>query len=324
MRTCFAIICIACWSLSSCVSVAPRLAPTPTHTTAVTVIATPTLLPAVTSTASPTLTPMPSPTLIPTLTPVPTPEVIVAIEAPYTSPSGRWSAIVMEGFFDGDQRSAILKVVSDDGDIAWIAETITTTDIWDQFEWAIPFAWSQSEGYLYFTHHVRGDGCSPPMNGSDLYRLDLRNGEVVELVPRIGRWLALSPDESTLAYLSFERERGLVIRDLASGSERSTQLFIEEPDAAEGIVFTSHLLWSPDGQTLVLTADIDTCQHPDLLSTSIVRIDVDTLAQTTLVQEDKRWLTTVGWSDLGRVLVKDKNGQYWWMDPITGMVTASE
>lgn len=233
--------------------------------------------------------------------------------------------MVMEGFFDNDQRSAVLKVVSDDGDITWIAETITMTDIWGGFEWAIPFAWSQNDDYLYFTHHKRGDGCSPPMNGSDLYRLDLRNGEVVELVPRLGRWLALSPDESALAYLSwYDREERLVIRNLAAGDERSTRLFVEEQYAPEIIVFTSHLLWSPDGQALVLTAEIDTCQHPDLLSTSIVRVDVKTLAQTTLVYEDKRWLTTVAWPDPNRVLLKDKNGQYWWMDPITGAVMARE
>jgi hypothetical protein len=177
-------------------------------------------------------------------------------------------------------QNAILAVASIDGAVKWIAETVTDRDVWGGFEWAIPLHWSNDGRHLYFSHHVRGDGCISDFRGSDLHRLDLQTGEVTEIVPRVGYWLALSPDEQTLAYLSFER--GLVLRDLASGDERQVELDIEA-DHPETPIHKSDLLWSPDGNSIVLTVAIDVCGPEQ--STAIVQLDTETLSQTTLVQE---------------------------------------
>lgn len=231
---------------------------------------------------------------------------------PSISPDGQWKATVLEG-----QESTILRVSRIDGAVEWIAETITDRDFWGGFEWAIPFHWSQKEYRLYFTHHVRGDGCISQFHGSDLHSLDLQTGEVTEIVPRVGYWLALSPDETTLAYLSFEK--GLVLHNLTSGDERRVHLNIEDA-YPETPIHESNLLWSPDGNLLVLTIAIDVC-GPEW-SNAIIQVDAATLSQTILIHEDEKLFHTIEWSEATRILLWEKDRHLWWLDTGTGAVTA--
>jgi Tol biopolymer transport system component len=233
---------------------------------------------------------------------------------PSTSPDGKWKATVLE-----DQESASLRVSSTDGSVVWIADTVTERDIYGGFEWPIPFHWSKDGRYLYFTHHERGDGCISLFHGSDLQRLDLQTGEVTEIIPRVGYWLALSPDETTLAYLSFEK--GLILHDLPSGDERQVHLDIEDA-YPETPLHKSHLLWSPNGNLLVLTIDIDVCGPG--WSTAIVQVDVATLSQTVLLHEDEKLLYTIEWLEANRILLWEEGGHLWWLDTTTGTVTTAE
>ena len=67
-----------------------------------------------------------------------------------------------------------------------------------------PFHWSNDGRYLFVTNDPAPDGCALFVNGSDLQRVDLSNGEVTQIVEPVGLWLSLSPDETKLAYLSWE------------------------------------------------------------------------------------------------------------------------
>ena len=72
----------------------------------------------------------------------------------------------------------------------------------------------------------------------------------------------------------------------------------------------------------MFTAEVDTCQMPDFLSTSVIRVDAERLSQTELIQENKEWLTTIEWPEVERVRLEDKNRQRWWMNATTGEVIA--
>jgi hypothetical protein len=137
---------------------------------------------------------------------------------------------------------------------------------------------------------------------------------VKEIVPSSGLWLSLSPGEKTLAYIGY-RDRGLVVRDLATGVERETGLDPGEDYAA------GHIVWSPDGATLVLTLAIHPCSFGWAESVSVVLVEVATLKQTTLIHEDKRLFTTAEWPALDSVLLEDDDGNFWWMDLETGQIT---
>jgi hypothetical protein len=110
-------------------------------------------------------------------------------------------------------------------------------------------------------------------------------------------------------------DRGLVLRDLSTGQERQTQIEAaqETEDAHVG-----HVVWSPDGEGLVLTVAIDACGPPQERSHTIVRVDAETLAQTTLITEDERLFTSEAWSERGRVSLKARDGETWWLHPETG------
>jgi len=139
---------------------------------------------------------------------------------------------------------------------------------------------------------------------------------VTEIMPSGAWWLSLSPDEAMLAYLRWSGERlELILRDLARGEERRTQLDAEYTQGS--------IVWSPDGTALMLTLASSPCD-PVNWTHSVIRVNVATMSPTTLIREDRRLFTTAGWPEAGRVLLTDKDGNSWWMDAITGQVTRTD
>jgi len=206
-----------------------------------------------------------------------------------------------------------LKVSKADGTLEW-----TVVDEWSA--WGLgytipkPLHWSRDGRFLYFTNQPVPDGCAVFVNGSDLQRIDLSNGDVREIAPPVGLWLALSPDETMLAYIGYGG-RGLVIRDLATGAEQEIPLDPGKDYQA------GQVLWSPDSKTIILALAIHPCSTGWADSTSIVRVDVTTLEPVTLLREDKRLFVPVEWTAAGKVLLKDGEGAHWLMDVTTGQVT---
>jgi hypothetical protein len=234
---------------------------------------------------------------------------------PSTSPDGAWQA-VGELYLPGDEGGLYytrLIVQAVDGSQEWIV-----VDEWAALALGYtaprPLRWSADGRYLYYTNVPVPDGCGLFANGSDLQRVDLSSGEVTELVPSVGMRLALSPDEASLAYVGYG-DQGLVLRDIASGLEREVPLEVlgAATSAAAGA-----MVWSPDGSTLLLTVALQPC-FPQQVHT-IVRVDVGTLAQETLVEADARLLITVEWLEVKEVRLEDSAGQTWWLDPWTGAV----
>jgi hypothetical protein len=209
-----------------------------------------------------------------------------------------------------------LTVERSDGSQEW-----TVLDTWSELAlgYTTPrlLRWSSDGQHLYYTNRPVPDGCAVFVNGSDLQRVDLSDGSVTEVVPSVGLWLSLSPDETTLAYVGYG-ERGLVLRELATGDERQTA--IETAEEA-GDTHLGHVVWSPDGEALMLTVAIDACGPQENRTHAIVRVDAGTLSQTTVVPESDRLFITEAWPEPHRVLLEDGNGETWWLDPETGDVS---
>ena len=236
----------------------------------------------------------------------------------FPSPDGKWTANVIVALpvisstTVSNQYYTRLELLKTDG-TKW-----TIVDEWS--EWGLgytipsPLQWSHDGKYLYFTNKPIPDGCAVFVNGADLHRVDLDSGSVSPVVPSVGLWLSLSPDETMLAYIGYG-DRGLVIRDLATGTEREIKLNPGQEYQA------GHITWSPDGSSIVLALAIHPCSTDWADSTSIVHVDVATLEQVTLIQEDKRLFVPVEWTMADQVLLKDGKGDYWFMDATTGQVT---
>jgi hypothetical protein len=244
----------------------------------------------------------------------PTPEITFTS----MSPDGKWAAqgAAMPAT-DAGTRHVWLNVSKTDGTVDW-----RVVDEWS--EQALgqttpkPFAWSRDERYLYFTNFGVPDGCPRFVNGSDLHRVDLSDGSVTEVVPGVGFWLSLSPDESRLAYVGY-RNRGLVIRDLATGEESEVALSSDVEDAQLG-----HVVWSPDGTRLVLTAGFDSCGPQEERTHSIIGVDLSKGSHTTLIERDNRLFITQAWHAPDYALLTDNLDRDWEMNVNTGEVTQIE
>ena len=300
--------CVSCSRSAPPPSVMPADVPTVAATDP------PALTPVPTETPTAQATIPPTPTVQATISPTATP-IIEEMESDTwssTSPDGEWRAAGMAAFFAGGGESyyARLSVTQTDGTAEWVA-----VDEWSGFGLGYttpqPFHWSRDGRYLYFTNRPVVDGCGVFVNALDLQRLDLGDGSVSEMAPSLGLWLSLSPDETTLAYVGYGG-RGLVLRDLLTGIERETVLDPVSSYAA------GHVVWSPDGAALVLTLAIRPCFADWAESVSVLRVQVETLEQTTLIREDERLFITAEWPALERVLLRDDEGNEWWMDASTG------
>ncbi len=233
-----------------------------------------------------------------------------------TSPDGIWVAKTTVALPLGSQNQYYthLSVSHTAEELVWIIE-----DAWQ--EWGLgytiphPLHWSRDGYHLYFTHRPVPDGCSVFVNGQDLYEFDLRRGSARELAPPVGFWLALSPDETQLAYIGF-RNRGLVVRDLASAVERESVL--DPGDSYQA----GHIIWSPDGAGLVLTLALRPCTTDWADATSIMYVNTTTLEQTILIHEDNRLFITMAWASENQVLLHDKAGDSWLLDVITGQLSS--
>mgnify|MGYP002381803431 CR=1 FL=1 len=173
--------------------------------------------------------------------------------------------------------------------------------------------WSRNGLYLYFTTLAHVGGCATLTNGSDLQRLELATGEVKEIAPLlgypIGTWLALSPDDTILAYPKNSESNTIILRDLATGLQRSIDLDLStDPNYRLG-----YLEWTPDGSFLALTVAIDPCipTGEPWTATSVVLIDVASLHSKFVVKQDSRLLVTEGWADNTHLLLKDQAGKNW-------------
>lgn len=273
-------------------------------------------LPTQTAPPGPTDTPRPTPTVIAVATTTPAPGAL-DLDWTSTSPDGQWTATALTGnLFEGESYYVRLRVEGSTGAQVWVP-----VDEWRPMGLGYTtlglLQWSADGQRLYFTNVPHPDGCSLYVNGGDVQVLDLRTGQVTELMPEQGLWLALSPDETRLAYIGYGM-RGLVIRDLATGQEQSVALERPVPDAPLGA-----MVWAPDGSALALTASHDVCGIEG--TTSILHVDLATGEVRTLVDADARGLTTVAWPDeLGQVVLHDANGVEWWVDVESGQLAAPD
>src|SRR5688500_6515113 len=163
-----------------------------------------------------------------------------------TSPDGRWVAVGLVAFpkenIGGQLAYVRLMIFGVDGKTHW-----TIIDTWKEINLGFPvpalLKWSRDGKHFYFTYRVIPDGCSAFAFLTDLQQVNLENGTTDDLLPDPALALALSPDDSQVAYF-FGGERGLVLRDLVTGEERETKV---DP----GKDFNAgNILWSPDGESL--------------------------------------------------------------------------
>lgn len=267
--------------------------------------------------------PPPLPTATPTSAQVPATSTstpvytdLEVITETSTSPDGLWVAELIaayptEGQVPDYYQSLTVRRL--DSSVTW-----TLVDSWSL--WALGatslriIGWSPE--LFYFSDHTTADGCDFFGAELNLRRLRLDDGSVSETPVLAGSGLSLSPDAAFVAYVAGDRTMPeIVIHDLATDELRSTALEVGEDYWGAG-----NVVWAPDGHALMLTVDHSGCGPPENTARSIVRVDVSSLGQQTLIDHSDRLFRTRSWPEMDRVLLSERDGGSWWMDAATGEI----
>lgn len=237
-------------------------------------------------------------------------EVIPRLAGEWASPDEQWAAQLWTATRpDTGQVYTQFKVFKSGGSVEWVV-----IDKWTEdglgFPWPAVAHWSHDGRSMYVADYAFGDGCPVFHSISAVREIDLETGQVTDIIPYAGSALAFSSDETQLAYGTF------TVRDLITGLERYIPI---EPTSLSDV---GEIVWSPDGRAVMLTVlASELCANE--LRFSIVRVEADTLAQTTLVNADARQFFVVEWPASNRVVLRDKDGTTWWMDATTGELLLS-
>ena len=182
------------------------------------------------------------------------------------------------------------------------------------------FKWSDQGDFLYYSHLTTGgDGCYIPSEpgGYGLRRFDLLTGEDTLVLEKRGTWLALSPDETKLAYVQ-GWDGNVTLLDI----EKQTEQTVPFPPITDvyGLVDTTdYIYWSPDGNSFVYAFLWGDCG--DYFISYIVHFDINTQEQTILINHDEHGYIPVEWNEQDKILLLDNENNNWWLNPVTKEIT---
>jgi len=287
--------------------IAPLVSPSPANTT-FPALPTRTLKPQQTATPAPSQTPG-GPTATPDL------NQYTLTGWSSDSPDGTWTAVGLVALPganasvpDAFYRQLTFSKLS--GDQKWVL-----IDGWTPYGlgYTTPSIerWSLDGRYAYIKDNATPDGCSLFGYSENFRRLNLSTGDLEAITPELTGVLSLSPDESNLAGIKSDQ---MVFHNLASGEELITPYQIEALNWQSG-----NPVWSPDSQSLLITAISNPCD-PNALS-SIIRFDLGSLQWATLIDQDPRQLSIAIWPTADQVILNDQAGKSWDLNPITGVLT---
>jgi hypothetical protein len=233
------------------------------------------------------------------------------------SPDGIWIA---EDRWDQDSGQETFKIYKEDGSLSWtlfdrnpiLGDNLVS--MWD---------WSMDSRHFYFQYVGSGEAGEGKCNlfgiqgFLQLLRFDVQTGQITRSSLPEGSEHRISPDETLLAYIRSGKPLQLVLRKIKTGAEQTIPLPIYHPPIHTGIDSAGDIHWSPNGHSLVLSITNGTICGESKTST-LLRVDLEPLAMTELIREDKTFIFVKRWPVAWHILVEDLNDSTWWIDALTG------
>ncbi len=253
-----------------------------------------------------------------------TPEIQETILESSTSPDGNWTAVVSLTTQD-TKKSLVFSVTNLSQKQKWVIDQLD----WDELQTstsmvAFPyiFKWSDDQRSLFYSYEPNSnDGCFGYFRpgGYGLKKLDLANGQISVIREDNAPWMALSPDETQLAYIA-DFGGNVAIIEIKTGRERNYELPTVKNEQGY-VTDTSNLYWSPDGKSLVYAHYVGAC---DLIVpySNIIQLYPDTGRQKILVDNSEKGYLPQEWAAEDRILLQDLEGNRWWLNPKTKEITS--
>ena len=211
-----------------------------------------------------------TPTLAPTPIASPSPKAALPETQikTFNSPDGLWIAELQHRMTDTDQDDQIHFVVrKTDKSLEWVAVDRKAPKGLGQ-ELPTIHKWSNTMQYLYFGNAATPDGCAFFDYTPDLYQLDLRTGNVIEILSPIAINLSLSSDEKLLAYFNYSGN--LVLRNLLTRLESHVNLPYEN-------LLAWDINWASNNKELTFKQALNATSLCQPQAVSRFKVDVATL-----------------------------------------------
>jgi len=294
----------------------PSEAPTEVETS-------PSTIPPATPTLHQTSSPTPLITLVANYTPTPkmitpAPSEGTFIDQSINSPDGEWTALpAFETLSTGYRVS--LTITNKDKSIVWTPVDYQGDGL--GYSFPKPKRWSADSRYFYYLESAVVDGCGDFYSiETNWQRFDVQSGQVDKFDLPAGRGHMFSPDESTLAYIPETAPTDLVLLEVSTQTETRVALPITLEDGQ--IPQAGGILWSPDGDQIILAAANGNICETKQLEFYLISINISDLEVATLYQ-GKDFIRSLAWGTNGKVRVMDWNSKSWWIDSTSGEITTA-
>jgi hypothetical protein len=227
---------------------------------------------------------------------------------------------IIEYCLDTNTHLHYTRVIKRDGSISWIVPFEIYRSLQDYYDFMTLSFLSEDGKYAYFEPvWCCADGPGLVfINGWALYRLDLDNGVLFEVLPPSSYSWALSHDKKSLIYFDFLVDQ-LFILDLPTMGK------IQVPSIEEDYN-TGFFNWSPDSKKVIFVraGGDDWWEEDSEIGFSLLLLDVDTMKITVLIENDERFYRPDFSSELGypwignnSVILSDKNRNLYALDLTT-------
>lgn len=201
--------------------------------------------------------------------------------------------------FEASGSQVQLKVVNVDGTDERVLLDLTL----DQPLRPNPLKWSADGESLYYMNVIEGiEG----YGGLDLYKVTIETGLSEQIFPEASGLVStsVSPHEMYAARAVSGEPMGIVIRDLAGGTNQTVTL----PDTYRQ---AWQMVWAPDDSALLVTVGQGMWESD---AYSVAKIDMATLEVSYLVVDDVNLLRAVAWQAPETIWLNDGDGTLWRMD----------
>jgi hypothetical protein len=186
------------------------------------------------------------------------------------------------------------------------------------------YQWSADSLHFYYRNLATFDACTPTerisdrIDGFGLMRVDMPSPPLDASVTTILDYNTnpvLSPDETLVAYAD---GFGMHIKNLINVSDDQEidvpSYFNSDSDTLGDIV------WSASESSVMLRLVRNACD-PSLSSVELLRADLWNGQVAVVSAGDPRQFVIMAWPEPSRVLLRDKDNQFWYINPVTGEIT---
>jgi len=208
------------------------------------------------------------------------------------SPNGEYTAYAI--FYNGSEQQTI-EIQDRQGNLLWQIPYQGELPHGDPRTTIGIYRWSNDSSQLYFCYYWSPDGGNIFIQNSclSLQTIDIKTGEIQDVIPDGYTAFAISLDGSQIAYLECNESCIIHIQNLASGSKKAA-LAISTP---KDYVAIGGISWSPNGNGLIFETQANDYIMMQTIYVNTATMKVKVIKKYAMPLSQDKWAINDGWVD---------------------------